>query len=188
MTDPSTDSGQSPHQESEPFAKGPLTPREKRILVEGGAPVPIPGLIPHLDRILAVPVTWVDWINTIDIPAMCISQRYNCTMRVELRRNEVLAEAVRRVQAALDLTNEQLLAVLKIRTMEELNASNEAGKRAAILVRIFQRLYAFVDGNNIAMRHWISTESRSLGARPLNLMSEDIGLYQVLDYLDLLVE
>lgn len=42
----------------------PLTSEEKRILVDGGARVPMPGLAGHLEKVLCTPVSEVDWINS----------------------------------------------------------------------------------------------------------------------------
>lgn len=41
----------------------PLTTEENRILMEGGAPVPIPRLASYLEILLRAPISDVDWIN-----------------------------------------------------------------------------------------------------------------------------
>lgn len=41
----------------------PLTPEENRILMEGGAAVPIPTLASHLEILLRTSVSEVNWIN-----------------------------------------------------------------------------------------------------------------------------
>ncbi len=64
MTEFMSEEEQSARGESETFDKGPLTARENRILVDGGVAIPIPGLIRHIEKVLNIPVSKVDWINS----------------------------------------------------------------------------------------------------------------------------
>ena len=64
MTDLISDRDPPARQELATLGQGPLNPQEKRILVNGGAAISIPGLIPHLAKILTTPVSDVEWINT----------------------------------------------------------------------------------------------------------------------------
>jgi hypothetical protein len=64
MTDLISDRDPPARQELATLGQGPLNPQEKRILINGGAAISIPGLIPHLARILTTPVSDVEWINT----------------------------------------------------------------------------------------------------------------------------
>ena len=98
--------------------------------------------------------------------------------------NEILAKAVSRVRSALGLSQRQLLSILKAQTLDGLDSSSETGKRAAQLIWIYQRLYAYVGGDKKAMHHWVSTHNRSLGSSPVDVMSTDSGLDQVIDYLN----
>jgi hypothetical protein len=95
----------------------------------------------------------------------------------------VLLKAIQRVQAALDLTEEQLLAILQTDTLDQLDASSDKGKRAAKLISIYQSLYAYVGDDKKTLSHWVSTQNRSLGASPVNVMSRDSGLDRVIAYL-----
>jgi hypothetical protein len=64
MTEFMSEEDQSARDESEIFDKGPLTARENRILVDGGVAIPIPRLIRHIEKVLNIPVSKVDWINS----------------------------------------------------------------------------------------------------------------------------
>lgn len=100
------------------------------------------------------------------------------------RSDDVLIKAIRRVQAALGLTHEQLLSILKISSLEDLDAASEEGKRAATLISIYQRLCAYVGDNKTNLHHWVSTHNRYLGTCPVDVMSTDSGLDQVIVYLN----
>lgn len=100
------------------------------------------------------------------------------------RDDDVLIKAIRRVQAALGLTHEQLLSILKTSILDELDAASEKGKRAATLISIYQRLCAYVGDSKKTLRHWVSTHNRYLRASPVDVMSTDSGLDQVIGYLN----
>lgn len=59
MADRISDSEQSTGDERVTFGQGSLTPQEKRILIEEGVAIPIPGLIPYLEPVLATPISSV---------------------------------------------------------------------------------------------------------------------------------
>jgi hypothetical protein len=64
MTDLISDRDPPARQERATLGQGPLNPQEKRILVKKGGAISIPGLIPHLPKIITTPVLDVEWINT----------------------------------------------------------------------------------------------------------------------------
>lgn len=98
--------------------------------------------------------------------------------------NEILAKAVSRVRSALDLSPGQLLSILKTATLDGLDPSSDTGKRAAKLIWIYQRLYAYVGNDKKTLRHWVNTHNKSLGSSPIDVMSTDSGLDQVIEYLN----
>lgn len=96
----------------------------------------------------------------------------------------MLIKAIRRVQAALGLTHEQLLAILKTSILDDLDAASEEGKRAATLISIYYRLCAYIGDDKTSLRHWVNAHNRYLGTSPVDVMSTDSGLDQVVVYLN----
>jgi hypothetical protein len=95
----------------------------------------------------------------------------------------VLIKATCRNRSALDLSLEELLAILQTPTIEGLKPTSETGKRAASLIWIYQRLYAYIGGDVIALRHWLRSQNRFFGACPLDILTTDTGLERVSQYL-----
>jgi uncharacterized protein (DUF2384 family) len=98
--------------------------------------------------------------------------------------DKVLLKAIRRVQSALSISPGQLLSILKTKSLEGLNASSETGRRAAMLIWIYQRLYAYIGDDKKTLCHWVNTHNKSLGSSPIDVMSADSGLNQVIEYLN----
>lgn len=63
MTITEEESERIPTHKGKDISHGPLSDFEKRVLVDGGGFVPVPGLIQHLQKILGSEISIVCWTN-----------------------------------------------------------------------------------------------------------------------------
>ena len=109
-------------------------------------------------------------------------------------RARVLTEAVRRIAAVWGLTNAQLAAIVglsaatvsRLRTRADwhLDPDSKPFELAAYLARLFRSLDSMAGSNDEWSRHWLNTENRDLGARPIDMLGRIGGLIEVCDYVD----
>lgn len=102
-------------------------------------------------------------------------------------RDDVLAEATLNAATALGLTRTQLARVLRrdrSRLRESIRVDSDTGEFAVLVVRIYRSLYALVDGDTTAMKHWMSTPNRGTGGIPHEQLHSIMGLAAVVNYLD----
>ena len=64
-------------------------------------------------------------------------------------------------------------------------SSNEA-QLALHFIRLYRALYAVAGGDQSFMRHWFTTENKTLNGKPNELVETMIGLFSVNQYLDAL--
>lgn len=105
----------------------------------------------------------------------------------------VLAKALLRAGQQLGLKQRALAGVIGASpaTFSRIANGNrvlEAGSKhwelAAMLVRVYRALAAITGGNVEAMRAWLHTHNRALGAVPAQRLQTVEGLVHVLAYLD----
>jgi hypothetical protein len=105
----------------------------------------------------------------------------------------VLAKALVRVAAALELSQGELAEILGTspasvsRTVagnRELDPAAAEGRHALLLVRVFRSLDTLVGGDREKARLWLRAGNRHLGAVPLALLASTQGLVHVAEYLD----
>lgn len=109
------------------------------------------------------------------------------------REGQILSKAVARAAALLDVDDEDLSTVLGISgalipRMRDGTYGCEPGTSgfdAAILfVRLFRSLDAIVGGNTDLARAWLRNHNNVFNASPLEKIRNDVGLSEVVDYLD----
>lgn len=61
---------------------------------------------------------------------------------------------------------------------------SKTGELCLQLVRIYRLLFAIAGGNQDFMRHWLNTKSKTLSAKPHELLKNIAGLILVNLYLD----
>jgi len=104
----------------------------------------------------------------------------------------VLSKAVARAAERLDVSKSLLAKVLGVSppTITRLYSGNyllDQGRKewdfALLFVRVFRSLDSIV-GDEATARKWLSSENRSLNARPIELIRNTEGLVRVVQYLD----
>lgn len=65
-----------------------------------------------------------------------------------------------------------------------LAAGSAAGRRGALLVRLFRCVYRQCDGDPVAVVHWLRVPLRGFGASPHQLMVDDGRLEELLAWLE----
>jgi|SRR5690554_684355 len=107
----------------------------------------------------------------------------------------VLAKVAARAAAELQLSTAQYIDVLGVDStgLNGLNVADsgtpidpqsQAGKRALQLIEIYQLLQSQTGNDHAAMVHWMTTENRRLGSRPIDLVATTAGLGQITAYLE----
>lgn len=110
-------------------------------------------------------------------------------------QGEVLAKAVLRAARGLQLTAAQCVVALGVDVIDPdgayameagapIDPHSDAGLRALQLIRIYQRLHAQTGNDRTAMAHWMRTENRQLGSRPIDLLTSKENLGQIEAYLE----
>ncbi|MGB5605386.1 MAG: XRE family transcriptional regulator [Gammaproteobacteria bacterium] len=104
-----------------------------------------------------------------------------------------LTQAVLQVIDLLDLFQAELARVLQLRCADigalasaqrSLEPGTRAWEQALLFVRFYCALYDRMDGNGVAMRHWLRVANRELGGVPHLLIVDDDRLPEVVKYLE----
>jgi uncharacterized protein (DUF2384 family) len=107
-------------------------------------------------------------------------------------RRKVLTKAVVRAAKSLELNQSKVAATLGVsdptvsRMFGEkyfLDPERKEWELATLFVRLFRSLDSIV-GSNEKAREWLSSENKTLGGRPIDLLPRAEGLLRVLHYLD----
>lgn len=117
------------------------------------------------------------------------------TVRAQRATNEnrVLTEAVSRIAACWQLTNDQLGAILGVSPATasrlksgafELDRSSKAFELGQYLVRLFRSLDAMMGSDDDASTSWLRSPNLDLDGRPIDLIRSIRGLGAVTDYVD----
>lgn len=113
--------------------------------------------------------------------------------RIEARDGEILAEAVRRIAAYWQLTNDGLGDILGLSASTISRLRNETWQfqrgaksfeLAQYLVRLFRSLDSLMGSDDAASRSWLHAENLELDGRPIDLIRTIRGLMMVADYVD----
>ena len=108
-------------------------------------------------------------------------------------RSRVLTRAVVRAAGLLGINQASVARMLGISTSTAsrmfsgqyvLDPSRKEWEFASLFLRVFRSLDSIVGGSEIHARAWMTGESRTLGGRPLDLLSTTEGLVRVVHYLD----
>jgi hypothetical protein len=104
-----------------------------------------------------------------------------------------LSQAVLQIIALLDLFHAELARVLHLRCGDIgelasasrcLEPETEAWEQALLFVRFYRALYTSMDGDGVAMRHWLRVEHAALGGIPHLLIVDEDRLQEVVMYLE----
>lgn len=104
-----------------------------------------------------------------------------------------LTRSVLQIVALLDLFQAELARVLRMKCGDigELAAARrclepgtEAWGQALLFVRFYRALYTRMNGNGVAMRHWLRVEDTALGGVPHLLVIDAGQLQEVVMYLE----
>ena len=104
-----------------------------------------------------------------------------------------LSQAVLQIIALLDLFHAELARVLHLRCGDIgelasarhcLEPDTEAWEQALLFVRFYRALYTSMDGDGVAMRHWLRVEHAALGGVPHRLIVDEDRLQEVVMYLE----
>lgn len=99
----------------------------------------------------------------------------------------VIATAVLNAGKALGLRREDIGQIVgrdRSRIRDGIDPRSPGGQAALLLIRCYRSLYALVDGDPAAMRHWMSTVNRGTGGVPREQLFDLVGLVDVVQYLD----
>jgi transcriptional regulator with XRE-family HTH domain len=104
----------------------------------------------------------------------------------------VLAQAVMRAAALLDLTQKQLAAILgvseasvsRLERGRGIEPTTKEGELAALFLRMWRSLDALVGGEDEKARAWFHAENDHLRGAPAERVQNVTGLVDVADYLD----
>ena len=109
------------------------------------------------------------------------------------REGQILSKAVARAAALLDVDDDGLSTILGVPgavlpRMRDGLYGFEPGTRgfdaAVLFVRLFRSLDAIVGGNTDLARAWLRNHNTAFDASPLEKIKNDVGLSEVVDYLD----
>jgi hypothetical protein len=109
------------------------------------------------------------------------------------RREAVLTTATVRAADLLRVSNTLLGAVIGVSAPTVSRMKNggylltdgsKPFEMAQLFLRLFRSLDSIVGGDDEAARSWLTTENRSLGGRPIDLIQKVVGLVATVTYLD----
>jgi len=104
-----------------------------------------------------------------------------------------LTQAVLQIIAMLDLYQAELARILHLKcgAIGELATARrclvpgtDAWRQAQLLVRCYRALFEHLNGDGVAMRHWLRVPQSGLGGVPHLLLVDDDRLGAVVDYLE----
>lgn len=99
-----------------------------------------------------------------------------------------LTQCVLQITALLDMYQAELARVLGVHCgdigqlaggQQCLQPATQAWTRARLFVRFYQLLYRHMDGDGVAMRHWLRVEQQQLAGMPHRLIVDDARLGDV---------
>ncbi len=102
-----------------------------------------------------------------------------------------LTPAVLQIADMLGMYRAELARVLhlqcgdigRIATIKEtLTPGTQTWQQAVLFVRFYRALYAAMDGDEVAMVHWLRADNKALQGVPLLLMVDEDRVANVLDY------
>lgn len=99
----------------------------------------------------------------------------------------VLAGATVRAGQALGLTPNRTAALIgydQADVAQGLDPLSNPGKRALMLIRVFQSLDALLGGNQEMILTWMNSHNDYFSAAPVDLIDQDQGFGRVLSYLE----
>lgn len=104
----------------------------------------------------------------------------------------VLSEALINVQINLRLTQKDLSEIIhaspaticRYAKGQAINPDSAEGQLAMYFIRIYRSLNALFGGNDTYAREWLINDNLYFNAKPLDLIKDLPGLYEVLVYLD----
>lgn len=114
-------------------------------------------------------------------------------LKVHANAKSVLAKALVRAQSAMGIDNQQMAAILGVnRTTlarayqsENLDPEQNAGRLAAVVLRIYRSVHTLMGGDTRNIQHWLNTPNRAFSEQtPLQLMLSVDGLVSVAQYCD----
>lgn len=122
------------------------------------------------------------------------AHRFDKTNHVE---KEVLKKALSRVAAKLEISRQELSAIVgpsesslsrifnATRNKQNyLEPESKEGQLAILLLRLYRNLDVLFGGNEKQCRLWLRSENLHLGASPIELIKSIEGLIQTIQYLD----
>lgn len=105
-----------------------------------------------------------------------------------------LTQSVLQIIALLDMYQAELARVLRLKcgdigelacAQRYLETGTEHWQQALLLVRFYRLLYDRMNGDGVAMRHWLRVENEGLGGVPHLLIVDDDRLEEVVRYLEI---
>jgi hypothetical protein len=104
-----------------------------------------------------------------------------------------VSQSVSQVVALLGLFNAELARVLHLKCGDigELGSGQRclepgtaAWDQAVLFIRFYRSLYTAMQGDGVAMRHWLRVENATLGGIPHRLIVDEDRLQEVVTYLE----
>lgn len=99
----------------------------------------------------------------------------------------VLTQAVSKAGQFLGLNHQQILRALgcdQTDLIEAIDPQSNQGRHALVLIRIFQALDALMGADLTAIQGWMRSRNNNLQGIPIELILNDKGQRQVLEYLE----
>lgn len=105
-----------------------------------------------------------------------------------MEKKFVLSKAVLHAAEKLGLTTDQLALILDIDSINlTLDPDSKPGKKALLLIQIFQLLDALNGGDLEWIQHFMCSQNQITGGIPIEQIQEDPGLVQVQECLQALL-
>ena len=114
-------------------------------------------------------------------------------IQADVHEPRELTRSVLQIVALLGLFQAELARVLHLKCGDIgelasarhcLEPDTEAWQQALLFVRLYRALYASMDGDGVAMRHWLRVEHAALGGVPHRLIVDEDRLQEVVMYLE----
>lgn len=114
-------------------------------------------------------------------------------LKAQVDRQAVLAKALLRAQDVMGVDNQQMAGILGVNRTTltrayrslSLDPEQNAGRLAALVLRVYRSVHTLMGGNSENIRHWISTPNHAFaGDTPLASMQSIEGLVSVAQYCD----
>lgn len=108
-----------------------------------------------------------------------------------------LTQSVIQITEMLGMYRAELARVLHIKCedvgrladeRQNLEPDTESWEQAILFVRVYEMLYEYCEGDEVAMCHWLRSMNKTLAGEPLLLIVDDDKLQQVLIFLETKIE